>query len=80
MLTDPSSRGWRRNAAIGIASVAILVAVAVAAYLILRVIPAVLAESERMSPADALERGRVRSGVLLFIGGLVAAAGASTRD
>jgi len=68
---------WRRFAGWGVGIIVILAAIAAVGYLFLRVIPSVLDESAHLTPNDAaLERGRIRTGALVFLAGVVAVAGA----
>lgn len=70
-------RSWRRALACGVASVVILAVVLGVGYLLLRLVPDWLDQSSGLDPNEAaLERGRIRTAGLVFIGGVVAVAGA----
>lgn len=68
---------WRRFVGWGVVIIVILAAITGLGYLLLRTIPNALVEAAHLTPNDAaLERGRIRTGALVFLGGVVAVAGA----
>ena len=68
---------WRHFVGWGVGIIVILAAIAGLGYLLLRTIPNALDEAAHLTPNDAaLERGRIRTGALVFLAGVVAVAGA----